>query len=87
MGPTEGQPQDDDLSEDGPGFEELRQDRRGQKGEEETDVSVQQRCDEENGDREEAVSSLSRNWTWLTLLCKTDSPSAVHSEFQSRHVL
>lgn len=84
MGPTEGQPQDDDLSEDGPGSEELRQDRRGQKGEEETDVSVQQWRDEENGDGEETVSSLRliSLWTWFMLQILP----AIYSKIRSCYV-
>lgn len=41
VGRTEGQPQENDLPEDGTGSSQLRQDRRGQKGQEEADLSVQ----------------------------------------------
>lgn len=58
LGPAEGQPQENDLPEDGQGPAQLRQDRRGQKGQEEAHVPVQQRGDEEDAYGQETVSSL-----------------------------
>lgn len=77
LGPAEGQPQENDLPEDGQGPAQLQQDRRGQKGQEEADVPVQQRGDEEDDYGKEAVSSLTFPLDPVSLKTFTDSPAIV----------
>lgn len=55
LGNPEGKPQENDLSEDGSGFAQLRQNWRGEKDQEEADVPVQRRGAGEESFREKSV--------------------------------